>query len=62
LQAATEGIVSAIAESKKACIETLATSTNLSIPADSDRNRGRASRGFIGEITKRTRAALPMTL
>jgi DNA invertase Pin-like site-specific DNA recombinase len=48
-------------------IETLATSTNLSIRQIQSKLAGRASRGLIGEITKRAReqlapVALPTSL
>jgi DNA invertase Pin-like site-specific DNA recombinase len=43
-------------------IETLATSTDLSIRAIQKKIAGRASRGIVGEITKRARAAHPVTL
>ena len=37
-------------------IEALATSTDLSIRAIQNKTAGRASRGIVGEITKRARA------
>jgi DNA invertase Pin-like site-specific DNA recombinase len=40
-------------------IEALATSTNLSVRAIQKKIAGRASRGIVGEITKRARAACP---
>jgi DNA invertase Pin-like site-specific DNA recombinase len=40
-------------------IEALATSTNLSIRQIQSKIAGQASRGFIGEITKRTRTVNP---
>ncbi len=43
-------------------IEALATSTDLSIRAIQQRIAGRASRGIVGEITKRARAAQAQTL
>ena len=43
-------------------IEALATSTDLSIRAIQKKIAGRASRGFVGEITKRARAVQPETL
>ena len=43
-------------------IETLATSTDLSIRQIQGKIAGKASRGIVGEITKRARAAQPATL
>ena len=43
-------------------IEALATSTDLSIRQIQNRIAGRASRGIVGEITKRARAAQPPAL
>ncbi len=43
-------------------IETLATSTDLSIRQIQRKIAGRASRGIVGEITKRARAAQPPAL
>ncbi len=43
-------------------IETLATSTDLSIPAIQKKIAGRASRSIVGEITKRARTAQPPAL
>ena len=43
-------------------IEALATSTDLSIRAIQKKIAGRASRGIVGEITKRVRAAPPQAL
>ena len=43
-------------------IEVLATSTDLSIRAIQSKIAGRASRGIVGEITKRARAAQPQAL
>ena len=43
-------------------IEALATSTDLSIRQIQTKIAGRASRGIVGEITKRARAALPAAL
>jgi DNA invertase Pin-like site-specific DNA recombinase len=43
-------------------IEALATSTDLSIRQIQNRIAGRASRGIVGEITKRARADQPMAL
>ena len=43
-------------------IETLATSTNLSIRQIQGKIAGRASRGLVGEITKRARNHLPAAL
>ena len=43
-------------------IEALATSTDLSIREIQSKIAGRASRGIIGEITKRVRANQPMAL
>ncbi len=43
-------------------IEVLATSTDLSIRAIQKKIAGRASRGIVGEITKRARATLPQAL
>ncbi len=43
-------------------IETLATSTDLSIRQIQNKIAGRASRGIVGEITKRARAAQPTAL
>jgi DNA invertase Pin-like site-specific DNA recombinase len=43
-------------------IEALATSTDLSIRQIQTKIGGRASRGIVGEITKRARAALPAAL
>jgi len=43
-------------------IEALATSTNLSIREIQRKIAGRASRGIIGEITKRARTAQPAAL
>jgi DNA invertase Pin-like site-specific DNA recombinase len=43
-------------------IETLATSTDLSIRQIQGKIGGRASRGIVGAITKRARAAQPATL
>ena len=43
-------------------IEALATSTDLSIRAIQKKIAGRASRGIVGEITKRVRAAQPQAL
>jgi DNA invertase Pin-like site-specific DNA recombinase len=43
-------------------IEALATSTDLSIRQIQTKIGGRASRGIVGEITKRARAALPVAL
>ena len=43
-------------------IEALATSTNLSIRQIQGKIAGQASRGFVGEITKRIRAANPNSL
>ena len=40
-------------------IEVLATSTDLSVRAIQRKVAGRASRGIVGEITKRARATLP---
>jgi len=43
-------------------IEALATSTDLSIRAIQKKIAGRASRGIVGEITKRIRTTQPQTL
>lgn len=43
-------------------IEALATSTDLSIRQIRAKIAGRASRGIVGEITKRARAAQPAPL
>jgi hypothetical protein len=43
-------------------IEALATSTDLSIRQIQGKIAGRASRGIVGEITKRARASLPPPL
>ena len=43
-------------------IEALATSTDLSIRAIQKKIAGRASRGIVGEITKRARAVQPQAL
>jgi len=43
-------------------IEALATSTDLSIREIQKKIKGQASRGIVGEITKRARAGLPPTL
>jgi DNA invertase Pin-like site-specific DNA recombinase len=43
-------------------IETLATSTDLSVRQIQSKIAGRASRGIVGEITKRARAAQPAAL
>jgi hypothetical protein len=43
-------------------IEALATSTDLSIRQIQAKIGGRASRGIVGEITKRARAAAPPAL
>jgi len=43
-------------------IETLATSTDLSIRAIQKKIVGRASRGIVGEITKHARATQPQAL
>jgi DNA invertase Pin-like site-specific DNA recombinase len=43
-------------------IEALATSTDLSIRQIQNKIAGRASRGIVGEITKRARADQPMPL
>jgi hypothetical protein len=43
-------------------IETLATSTDLSIRQIQSKIAGRASRGIVGEITKRARAVQPAAL
>ena len=43
-------------------IEALATSTDLSVRAIQKRIAGRASRGIVGEITKRARATQPPAL
>jgi DNA invertase Pin-like site-specific DNA recombinase len=43
-------------------IEALATSTDLSIRQIQGKIAGKASRGIVGEITKRARAAQPTTL
>jgi len=43
-------------------IEALATSTDLSIRQIQGKIAGKASRGIVGEITKRARAAQPATL
>ncbi len=43
-------------------IEALATSTDLSIRAIQKKIAGRASRGIVGEVTKRARATPPQTL
>jgi DNA invertase Pin-like site-specific DNA recombinase len=43
-------------------IEALATSTDLSIRQIQTKIAGRASRGIVGEITKRARAAQPVAL
>jgi hypothetical protein len=43
-------------------IEALATSTALSIREIQRKIAGRASRGIVGEITKRARADQPMAL
>ena len=46
----------------RAQIEALATSTDLSIRAIQKKIAGRASRGIVGEITKRARATQPQAL
>ena len=43
-------------------IETIADSTELSIRPIYEKIAGKASRGIVGEITKRIRATLPMAL
>ena len=43
-------------------IESLAASTDLSIRQSQTRIAGKASRGIVGEITKRVRAGLPSAL
>lgn len=43
-------------------IEALPTSTDLSIRQIQGKIAGKASRGIVGEITKRARAAQPATL
>lgn len=43
-------------------IETIANSTELSIRPIYEKIAGKASRGIVGEITKRIRATLPMAL
>lgn len=43
-------------------IEALATSTDLSVRAIQKRIAGRASRGIVGEVTKRARSTQPHTL
>ena len=43
-------------------IEALATSTDLSIRQIQSKITGRASRGIVGEITKRARATQPAAL
>jgi hypothetical protein len=43
-------------------IETLATSTDLSIRQIQSKIAGRASRGIVGEVTKRARAVRPASL
>jgi rRNA-processing protein FCF1 len=43
-------------------IEALATSTDLSIRQIQSKIAGRASRGIVGEITKRARAGQPTVL
>lgn len=43
-------------------IEVLATSTDLSIRAIQKKIAGRASRGIVGEVTKRARATLSQPL
>jgi hypothetical protein len=43
-------------------IETLATSTDLSIRQIQSKIAGRASRGIVGEVTKRARAVRPAAL
>ena len=43
-------------------IQALATSTDLSIREIQSKIAGRASRGIVGAITKRTRAAQPIPL
>jgi len=43
-------------------IDTLATSTDLSIRQIQRKIAGRASRGIVGEITKRARTSSPATL
>ena len=43
-------------------IEALATSTDLSIRKIQDKIAGRASRGLVGEITKRARTRLPAAM
>ena len=43
-------------------IEALAISTNLSIRQIQKKIAGRASRGIVGEITKRARATQPQAL
>ena len=43
-------------------IEALATSTDLSIRAIQKKIAGRASRGIVGEITKRARGIQPQAL
>jgi DNA invertase Pin-like site-specific DNA recombinase len=43
-------------------IEALATSTDLSIRQIQSKIAGRASRGIVGEITKRIRATIPTAL
>jgi DNA invertase Pin-like site-specific DNA recombinase len=43
-------------------IEALARSTDLSIRRIQRKIAGRASRGIVGEITKRVRASQPLTL
>jgi DNA invertase Pin-like site-specific DNA recombinase len=43
-------------------IEALATSTSLSIRQIQSKIAGQASRGFVGETTKRARAAIPTSL
>jgi DNA invertase Pin-like site-specific DNA recombinase len=43
-------------------IEALAASTDLSVRQIQSKISGRASRGIVGEITKRARAVLPAAL
>jgi hypothetical protein len=43
-------------------IETLATSTDLSIRQIQSKIASRVSRGIVGEVTKRARAARPVAL
>jgi hypothetical protein len=43
-------------------IEELATNTSFSIRQIQSKIAGRASRGIVGEITKRTRTAQPVSL